>query len=59
MTALALAILISGWLLVIATLTLLHPGVARNAFIVAALAVEGLGITMLARANMASRADRG
>ncbi|HWD98885.1 MAG TPA: hypothetical protein VG345_07600 [Bryobacteraceae bacterium] len=58
MTILGFAMLVSGWLLVIATLVLLGPGMVRNAFIVAALAVEALGLVLVARAQMARKADR-
>ena len=58
MTFLGFTILVSGWLLVIATLVLLRPGVARNGFIVAALAVEALGLALVARAQIARKADR-
>lgn len=59
MTILGWAILVSGWLLVIATLMLLPAGIARNAFIVAGLGVEGLGLTLVARAHMPPKAERG
>jgi hypothetical protein len=59
MTALGFAILVSGWLLVIATLALLRPGIARNAFVVASLGVEALGLTLVARAHLRRKADRG
>jgi hypothetical protein len=58
MTILGFAMLVSGWLLVIATLALLRPGIARNAFIVAALAVEALGLVLVARAHIARKVDR-
>ena len=59
MRLLGFAILVSGWLLMPATLSLLRPGLARNAFIVAALAVEAIGLVIVARAHIAPRADRG
>jgi hypothetical protein len=59
MTALGFAILISGWLLVLATLILLPPGLARNAFVIAAAGVEILGLTLFARGHIRTKADRG
>jgi hypothetical protein len=59
MTALGFAILISGWLLVVATLALLHAGIARNGFIVASLGVEALGLALVARAHLRRKADQG
>jgi hypothetical protein len=58
MTALGFAILVAGWLLVIATLALLHAGMARNAFIVASLGVEALGLTLVARGHLRRKADQ-
>lgn len=58
MTILGFAILVSGWLLAVATLVLLRAGVARNGFIVAALAVEALGVALVAKALSGHKADR-
>jgi len=59
MTGLGFAILVSGWLLVIATLALLSAGIARNAFIVASLGVEALGLALIARGHLRRKADLG
>lgn len=59
MTVLGFIILVSGWLLVIATLTLLPAGMARGAFIVAALGVEALGLALVARGHLRRKADQG
>jgi hypothetical protein len=44
--------LLAGWFLVLATLVLLPDGVARNAFVVAGLGVEALGLGLAVRAHM-------
>ncbi len=59
MTILGWAILVSGWLLVLAALMLLPPGIPRNAFVLAALGVEALGLGLVARAHLNPKADRG
>ena len=59
MTGLGFAILVSGWLLVIATLALLNAGTARNAFVVASLGVEALGVALVARGHLRRKADLG
>ncbi len=48
-------LLISGWLLSIAALVLLRPEAFRAGFVLAAVAVEALGLVLLAR----SRRSRG
>jgi hypothetical protein len=45
-------LLISGWLLVIAALTILKDGPARGAFIAAGLAVEVLGLALAVRSHL-------
>jgi len=59
MTGLGFAILVSGWLLVIATLALLSAGIARNAFVVASLGVEALGLALIARGHLRRKAGLG
>jgi hypothetical protein len=54
-----LLLLLSGWLLVLAALALLAPGVARNAFVAAGIAVEVLGLALALRAHLQPRSDRG
>ena len=52
-------LLISGWLLVLAALAMLKDGAARVAFIVAALAVEALGLVLAVRSHLSPpRTDR-
>jgi len=49
----------AGWLLVLSALALLVPGVARNCFVAAGLAVECLGLVLTVRAHLPVRSDRG
>ena len=46
-------------MLVLSALALLAAGVARNAFVAAGLAVEGLGLVLTVRAHLPVRSDRG
>lgn len=52
-------LLLSGWFLVLAALALLKPGAALNIFVLAALAVEMVGLILVARAHLMPRGDRG
>lgn len=52
MKAAGIALLFSGWLLVIAALVMLRPGGARGAFIMAGAAVEILGFALSVRAHV-------
>lgn len=54
-----LLLLVSGWLLVLAALTMLNGGVARNAFVGAGFAVEVLGLVLTGRAYLPVRTGRG
>jgi hypothetical protein len=54
-----LLLLMAGWLLVLSALALLVPGVARNCFVAAGLAVECLGLVLTVRAHLPVRSDRG
>jgi hypothetical protein len=51
-------LLLSGWGIVVAALALLHGG-ALSAFIVAGLAVEILGLALVARAQIPLSENRG
>jgi hypothetical protein len=51
-------LLLSGWAIVVAALTLLHGG-ALSAFIVAGLAVEILGLVLFARSHIPASEDNG
>ena len=44
--------LLAGWFLVLATLVLLPDGMARNAFVVAGLGVEAIGLVLAVRAHL-------
>ncbi len=49
-----LGLLVSGWILVVLALVLLPQPGERAAFVVAALAVEGLGLGLAMRAHRGS-----
>ncbi len=51
-------LLLSGWAIVVAALTLLHGG-ALSAFIVAGLAVEILGLALFAKSHIPVSEDEG
>ena len=46
-------LLISGWFLVLAALDMLHTPTGLAAFVVTGCAVEGLGLVLVFRANLA------
>ncbi len=54
-----LLLLVSGWLLVVATIALLGPAPARGAFVAAGIAVEILGLGLLSRSHSNWREDQG
>ncbi len=45
-------ILLAGWFLILAALVLLPDGMARNAFIVAGLGVEAVGLFLAVKSHM-------
>jgi hypothetical protein len=49
-----LALLLSGWVILVAALPLLPNFGERSFFVAAGLAVEGIGLILLARANRSS-----
>jgi hypothetical protein len=51
-------LLLSGWAIVVAALTLLHGG-ALSAFIIAGLAVELLGLVLVAKSQVPVSEDNG
>jgi hypothetical protein len=51
-------LLLAGWGLVLAALILLGPGAARNAFVMAGVGVEALGLGLAARAHLSPRRER-
>ena len=51
-------LLLSGWAIVVAALKLLHGG-ALSAFIVAGLAVEVLGLALVAKSHVLLSEDNG
>ncbi len=50
-------LLIAGWALALAALALLAPAAPRGAFLAAALAIEALGLVLVARAHIAPKED--
>ncbi len=52
MKAAGFLLLVAGWLLVVCALVLLKAGVARNAFTLAGLGVEILGLVLAVRAHL-------
>jgi len=52
-------LLLAGWFLVLAALVLLKAGLSLNIFVLAAVAVEIVGLALVARSHLAVRGDRG
>ena len=51
-------LLVTGWLLVLAAIVLLASPPPRTAFVLAGLAVEGLGLTFVIRSHLILREDK-
>jgi len=45
-------LLIGGWIIVLAAIALLPSGTSRISFVLAALAVQALGLTLVVRAHL-------
>ena len=58
MKALGFLMLLAGWLLALAAIVLFPAQVLRGAFVLAALAVEALGLTLTFRAHLIPREDK-
>jgi hypothetical protein len=52
-------LLLAGWLLVLAAIVLLASPPARAGFVLAGVAVEALGLTMVIRSHLIVREDKG
>jgi hypothetical protein len=52
-------LLLAGWFLVLAALVLLKTGLSLNIFVLAAVAVEMVGLALVARSHLPLRGDRG
>jgi hypothetical protein len=52
-------LLFAGWFLALAAVVLLRSGPAQNAFVLAGIAVEILGLILAARSHVVFRSDRG
>ena len=59
MKLLGMLLLLSGWLIVLAALVLLQSLAQRTAFVVAGIAVEVVGLSLLARAYMVEQRGDG
>jgi len=55
MKAAGLLLLLAGWLLVLSAIVLLSAPVPRNAFLLAGIGVEVLGLVLAARAHLTPR----
>jgi hypothetical protein len=53
-----LLMLAAGWMIVMAALGMLPAGMARTIFVLAGVAVEGLGMALEARAHIPEFEDR-
>ena len=51
-------LLLTGWLLVLAAIVLLASPPARTGFVLAGVAVEGLGLTFVIRSHLILREDK-
>ena len=51
-------LLVTGWLLVLCAISMLKSGTARNAFVLAGMGVEALGLALAVRAHLPLRSER-
>ncbi len=51
-------LLAAGWLLVLSAIALLPPGPAEVGFVLVALGVQGLGLSLAARAHLTPHRER-
>ena len=58
MKLLGFLFLVTGWTIVLSAVALLPSGVPRSAFAVAGLAVELMGLALVARSHPLRRGDR-
>jgi hypothetical protein len=52
-------LLVAGWVLVLSAVVLIGKAGARTAFVLAGLAVEGLGLALAIRSHLTPRSDLG
>ncbi len=52
-------LLLAGWVLVLSAIVLLASAVPRNAFVLAGMAVEVLGLVLVFRSHLIVRDERG
>ena len=50
--------LLGGWIIVLAAIALLPPGAAEVSFVLVALGVEALGLTLVFRAHLIPARER-
>jgi uncharacterized membrane protein YccF (DUF307 family) len=51
-------LLLAGWLLILAAIVLLGSPASRAGFVLASVAVEGLGLTFVIRSHLILREDK-
>ena len=51
-------LLLGGWIIVLAAIALLPPGAAEVSFVLVALGVEALGLTLVFRAHLIPARER-
>jgi hypothetical protein len=51
-------LLLGGWIIVLAAIALLPSGASQVSFVLVALGVEALGLTLVFRANLAPGRER-
>jgi hypothetical protein len=52
-------LLFAGWLIVLAALEVLIPGMAQNSFVLAGAGVEVIGLVLVIRSHPLMRGERG
>lgn len=55
MRGVGLGLLVAGWFIAVAAVTLLGAGAARGAFVLAGTGVEALGLVFFARSHLPSK----
>jgi hypothetical protein len=53
-----LLLLVGGWIIVLAAIALLPSGPSQSSFVLVALGVEGLGLTLVFRAHLIPGRER-
>jgi hypothetical protein len=58
MQLMGFVLLVAGWMLVLAALALLPSGSSQISFVLVALSVEALGLTLVFRSHLIASRDR-